>query len=374
MALSEKLIQDMVDKGRRIATASAGDETLGPLSMLPGVWKNTDALHGFGFNMIALPFATDPNGNGYRLLMNQYDEELHFSIVDKGVPNRGSGFDPATGAPIITDQIIVALDYDQKIVQIAAEDFPVSGEAQKFDGKAIHKEPGLWLYMTNFETEVANSPNDAKINVARLGTIPHGNSVLAVGSAPDEPFSGFDPRLIPNVNGVVVGGGVDPDEDDLEPIYFAPYKHFHENPFKGTVAIPGFKGFEPVDMTDMLRHAVAKVLPGEVKKTMRLHVDSAFDHAGVKTLNSAGIVNIPFVVRQADAIAMNSTFLIYEVEDAENGQTRHFMQYVQNVILDFIGRPDGHPGRARWPHVSINTMERVSDADAGSVKVRMVTE
>ena len=36
-------------------------------------------------------------------------------------------------------------------------------------------------------------------------------------------------------------------------------------------------------------------------------------------------------------------------------------QYAQNVILDFLGRPDGHPNRARWPHVSINTMERVSD-------------
>ena len=356
MSVSDKVIQEMVDNGRRIVTARTGDEALGPLSLLPGVWKNTKALHGYGFNMIALPFA--PGESGYRILMNQYDEELHFSVVDKGVPNRGSSFDPATGGFVPADQTIVALDYDQKIVQIAAEDFPVSGEADKFNGLAIHKEPGLWLHMTDQNTN--------GINIARLGTIPHGNSMLALGRAATDPFDGLPDGIVPNVNGVVVGGGTDPNEPDLEPVYFAPYKHFHENPFKGSVPIPGFDGFEPVDMTALLRHALATVLPGEVKRTARLHVDSTLDHAGIR--------NIPFVVRQADASAMNSTFLIYEVEDADTGQTRHFMQYVQNVILDFIGRPDGHPGQARWPHVSINTMERVSDADPEAVKSRMLSE
>lgn len=374
MAISEKLIQEMVDNGRSVEKAEVGDKSLGPLNLLPGVWKNTELLKGFGFNMIALPFADGESG--YRLMMNQYDEELHFSIVDKGVPNRGIGFDTVANRPIKTDQTIVALDYEQKIVQIAADDFPKSGETDKFDGLKIHKEPGLWLYMTNQETTIPNHPrgDEANINIARLGTIPHGNSILAVGSAFDEPFEGLPNRIVPNVNGVVVGGGTDPNEEDLEPRYFAPYKHFHENPFKGKVTIDGFKGFEPVDTTELLRHTLATVLPGEVKKTMRLHVDSTMDHAGINTLNHTGILNIPFVVRQADAISMNATFLIYEVEDKDTGKTRHFMQYVQNVILDFIGRPDGHPGRARWPHVSINTMERVSDAEPETVKMRMISK
>lgn len=362
MTLSNRIIQEMVDKGRSIVVAEAGDETLGPLSMLPGVWKNTELLNGFGFNMIALPFAKGESG--YRVLMNQYNEELHFSVVDKGVPNRGSGRDQTTNEPVITDQTIVALDYDQKIIQIAASDFPESGEADKFNGKAIHKEPGLWLHMTN--------ENTGGINIARLGSIPHGNSFLAVGSAPDDAFPGLPNGVVPNVNGVVVGEGEDPEVVDLEPRYFAPYKHFHENPFKGNVPIPGFNGFEPVHMTDLLKHALENVLPGEVKKTMRLHVDSTLDHAGVNRFTHTGIINIPFVVRQADATAMNSTVLIYEVEDAETGQARYFMQYVQNVILDFIGRPDGHPGRARWPHVSINTMERVSGASPEAVKRSML--
>jgi hypothetical protein len=374
MTLPAKAFKDMLDKGRSIETAETGDVLLGPLKALPGVWKNTPELHGFGFNMIALPFATDPLKNGYRILMNQYDEELHFSITDKAVPNRGSGRD-AAGNRIATDQTIVALDYDQIITQIAADDFPVSGLTKRFDGKPIHKEQGLWLHITDFQGNFdgTNSP----MNIARLGTIPHGNSFLAVGNAPLDPAPAPDviesKSIIPNVNGVVVGGGTDPAVVGLTPDYFKPYKHFHDNPFKGTVAIPGFNGFEPVDMTALLRHVLDKKMPGKVKKITTLDVDSTRDHAGVKTSNHAGVINVPFVVRQADANAVNVTFLIYEVEDAKTGRTRHFLQYVQNVILDFIGRPDGHPGNARWPHVSINTMERVADADPQTVKMRMLS-
>ena len=52
---------------------------------------------GFGsdgdwWNMIALPFQMAPSppaGFKFRLLMNQYDEELRFTFVDDDVPNRG---------------------------------------------------------------------------------------------------------------------------------------------------------------------------------------------------------------------------------------------------------------------------------------------
>lgn len=371
--LKKELIKEMVDAGRSSALADFNDAALGPLKLLPGTWKNTDDLKGFGFNIMALPFRDAPNG--YRILMNQYNEELNFSVVDKGVPNRGRTPDSDTGK---LDQTIVALNYFQKITQIDSDDFPKTDLHERFNGKPIHKEPGLWLHMTDHET--------TGINIARLGTIPHGNSFLAAGRFRE---NGTNPdiiknpnelelrRFIPNINGVVVGGGENPEEIDLEPIvdsntgeiiidYFKPYRHFHENPYKGKENISGFSGFEPVHTTKLLEHALLKVLSsiGKIKRVMRLRVDSTLDHAGVNRFTHNGIVNIPFVVREADATAMNSTFIIYEVEDSETGKNRHFMQYAQNVILDFIGRPDGHPGRARWPHVSINTMERVSDATA----------
>ncbi len=389
--IQKKLIKEMVDTGRSVALADFDDPVLGPLRLMPGTWKNTEELKGFGFNMMALPFRGGPNG--FKILMNQYGEELNFAVVDKGVPNRGLDLDPETGG---ADQTIVALNYFQKITQIDSDDFRESDLHQRFDGKPIHKEPGLWLHMTDHET--------SDINIARLGTIPHGNSFLAVGSVPnrktaeeeednfflledpdDELLQTLPERIIPDINGVVVGGGENPDETDLEPIvdpdtgeviidYFEPYRHFHENPYKGSVNIAGWRGFDPVHATELLRHALREVIMplGKIKRVMRLHVDSTIDHAAINRFTHGGIINIPFVVRQADATAMNSTFLIYEVEDSESGKTRCFMQYAQNVILDFINRPDGHPGRARWPHVSINTMERVSDSTAEAVMSSLI--
>jgi hypothetical protein len=180
MTLNKSLIEEMVESGRRIAIAEKDNQKLGPLRWLPGKWENTKELKGFGFNMMALPFAKSPNG--YRLLMNQYNEVLNFSIIDEGVPNRGLRIDPVTGQ---ADQTVVALDYNQVITQINSDDsflegisdnsliLSKSGLSDRFDNKPIHHEPGLWLYMTD------HASND--MNIARMGSIPHGNSFLAVG-------------------------------------------------------------------------------------------------------------------------------------------------------------------------------------------------
>ena len=73
--------------------------------------------------MIALPFVSDPPGPlDFRLLLNQFDETLSFSLVDKGVPNRG--VDDAHA--VQTDQVITALDYEQLISQVAVTDRPAS--------------------------------------------------------------------------------------------------------------------------------------------------------------------------------------------------------------------------------------------------------
>jgi len=83
---------------------------LGPLEQLLGVWT----ARGTGWNMIALPFQNapvPPAGFKFRLLMNQYDEELKFTFVDDDVPNRGLS---RPGIPA-SDQFIATLDYQQKI-------------------------------------------------------------------------------------------------------------------------------------------------------------------------------------------------------------------------------------------------------------------
>jgi hypothetical protein len=330
MKLDAKIAQSLYRGGRQIYPAKRDDPELGPLSLLPGKWES----QGRGWNMIALPFA-GTNAPPFRLLLNQYDEVLEFTLVDKAVPNRGIT-PPPRGEK---DQFVVTLDYQQSIVQVAAEDFPVSGKAGA-GGLAIHHEPGLFLFMTNFV--------DNDIDVGRLGTIPHGNSVLALGTS-DVIEKPDTTTLIPDISGLPVGIA-NPNIDDPASRYLAPYKKFHDNPFKGTVAAPGFPGFNPVFPSGLLKLALQGL---SVVRTTVLALDTATQTAGIK--------NIPFVVDQADAQRMVSTFWIHELAElGSDGKPKLLLQYLQDVSLDFLPRTDGQPGRIRWPHVSINTLEKAT--------------
>lgn len=321
-------ITSLIAHGRNITTATAGDPALGPLGLLPGLWRNVPNLPGRGWNMIALPFATPRESKfpfNYRLLMNQYNEELRFSLVDKGIPNRG--IEQLGTATKETDQFLVALDYEQSISQIIAEDSPASNLAGQ-PGAAIHHEPGLWLHMLN-ETE-------SGLDIARLATIPHGDSVLALGRA----SSTNGAPEIPDISGLPVG--VRPDIDNNP--YLGPYKDFHgAKKFRGL--------FDPAAPNDLLKAANQGV---NIVRTTVLDVDS--------DIPTGGISNIPFVVRQANATTMRSTFWIQELADLDsNGRSKLRLQYSQIVLLDFFPRADGNPGKIRWPHISINTLEKVPE-------------
>lgn len=315
----EEMIKSFAVDGRKIEAAVAGDDALGPLKQLPGTWKNLPNLPGRGWNMIALPFADGQFG--YRVLLNQYNETLKFSTVDKGVPNRGipDGLDGPDG-----DQFVAVLDYEQSIEQIAAADSPESGNAGD-PSLAIHHEPGLWMHIINKRT------ND--IDIARLATIPHGDSVLALGRSTES----TDHPVIPDDGGLPIGVS-----QSLDNPYLAPYKHFDDNLFEGL--------FTPVKPNALLDAANQGV---NIKKVTRLDVDTKIE--------TGGIVNIPFIVKQANATEMTSTFWIQELDELDdNGQPKLRLQYTQTVFLDFFPRRDGVPGLIRWPHISINTMEKVS--------------
>lgn len=277
--------------------------------------------------MIALPFATGLTSPlNYRLLLNQYNETLKFTEVDKAVPNRG--LDGRGSAATQADQFVVTLDYEQTIKQIAAEDQPISGQAGP-KGLPIHHEPGLWLHMANRAEE--------RLDVARLSTIPHGNSVLALGSS--DTVDGMPE--ISFVDGLPTGV-----DRDLDNQYLAPYRHFRDHLFQGL--------FDPTDPVSLLREANAGV---NILRTTILNVDT--------TRPTGSIVNIPFIEHQADAAAMNSTFWIQELEETgPTGAPKLRLQYVQVVMLDFFPRRDGLPGRISWPHVSINTMEKIAGSDS----------
>ncbi len=227
---------------------------LGPLQQLVGVWL----AEGTGWNMIALPFQNapaPPAGFKFRVLMNQYSEELRFDFVDDDVPNRGLSRIDAP-AP---DQFVVTLDYQQKIAQVAAEDRPDSGGLAGLPGLPIHHEPGLWLYEKNrrsMDDQIqGDQVSQVELKVARLASIPHGNSVLAIGTA--DYFEKM-PK-IPAISGLPAGRFEDvlsPGYDFKTDPYLEPFKHYIDNPFMGNVVgVPGFPGFSPADMNQILRFA-----------------------------------------------------------------------------------------------------------------------
>ena len=334
---------------------------LGPLKLLPGLWKS----EGRGWNMIALPFATAPSPLDYRLLLNQYNEVLEFKFVDDNVPNRGVEKNNPT---IQTDQFIVTLDYQQAIKQVAAVDSPDSGGLAGLAGLAIHHEPGLWLHKKNQITD--------SMDIARLASIPHGDSVLALGQSSEHAGASCIPHINSLPEGVTQDKERDKDgklvldkngKDVLVNPYLRPYQQFHANPFKGNVTAPGFPGFDPTATHVLLELANQGV---NIVKTTTLTVDT--------TNSTGGITNIPFIVRKANAVVMKSIFWIQELADKDKyGEPKLRLQYLQVVMLDFFPRRDGLPpgccpGLIRWPHVSINTLEKDVEATYSTLKPESV--
>jgi hypothetical protein len=341
--LNQEFIASVVAQGRTIAPATQDDPALGDLTLLPGKWANLNAFPGHGWNMIALPFmepgkTVTPDKPGqvgpFRLLLNQFNETLTFTTVDKGVPNRGAALVKAFDA----DQHLAALQYIQHVDQLAAADSPETNNRPDTPkgAAAIHHEPGLFLHLFS---QTGGGPD-----IARLATIPHGDAVLALGSgvkrdgAPDfENIGDFAP--LPR--------GVDQDVENNP--YLKPYLNFKQAPFKGTVTAPGFTGFDPTNPLALLKAAVP---PGDIKNTTTLTLDTH--------LATAGISNIPFVVRQANAVAMRVKFWIQELKaPGPGGKPQYVLQYAQRVLLEFfpIGGGLGAGGGILWPHISINTMQ-----------------
>jgi hypothetical protein len=347
--LNSALLSQVMSAGRIVSLATPGDPALGPFARLPGVWQNADDLAGHGWNMIALPYKkpghivqpnTDDQKSTFRLLLNQFNETLTFSLLDKGVPNRGAALQKVFDA----DQHLAALQYVQHIRQLKSADFPVTPDTPDTPkgpsdpNQAIHHEPGLFLHLL--------SGAEHGLDIARMGTIPHGDSILAMGhggttpGAPDFSRLGdFAPLPIGVVQDVDTNG------------YLLPYKTFKDHPFKGNVTAPGFPGFNPTDPLALLKAAAAGV---NIKSTTTLTFDS--------TLSTGGIKNIPFITHQANATSVKAIFWIEELVTPAGAPEQFQLQYAQKVLLDFF--PTGHHDGSliRWPHITINTMKLTGPA------------
>ena len=283
-------LKPLVSTFRASPPTTQDSEQLGHLADLPGTWV------GRGFNLIALPNGQQNNQPSiFRLMLNNTVETLTFGALGGAVPNRGG--QDASGKPV-QDIFFKGLHYFQQV-----------SDAKSFAG--LHVEPGLWL----------NLPG----SLARLGTVPHGDSLLAQGSG--DAFLGGPQFAVADPTPFTVDASGNPqlikDKDYLKP-------------YSDASLLP--EGIAAADVMDPNRLLAAAIVGQTITKTTVLQIDSK---------NQGGILNIPFVKQNADVVDVSATFWIETVQNSDGTEFMQ-LQYTQTVILDFAG--------IRWPHISIATM------------------
>jgi hypothetical protein len=258
-------------------------KNLGHLSELAGTWK------GSGFNLIARPDWHDKTD--LYLQLNQTRETLKFDPIGSPIPNRGFGQD---------DIELFGLTYLQQIVDAGN------------DG-AMHIEPGIWITQphTSFPPETA--PLHGQL-VARMGTIPHGNSLLAEGIA--EPFKGppvltvpgtqYSFSLFPSFNSTP--SGVPPTAPGM--VFNAPGSS--EKLTAPTVPAPAFPQYD-------LTVPIGPIPPGPLNPPFALNTRTPFDTtppepplpANINGVPMQDVINDPILLLQKDIellVAQGYTF------------------------------------------------------------------
>jgi hypothetical protein len=186
---------------------------LGPLASLPGSWQGT------GFNVMWRPDnSKNPDFDEiHRFLeLNLTHETFDFRVIPGVVPNRGAGEQE--------DLSLYGLHYLQRVSDADVSPVTTAGEA-------LHIEPGLFM-------NVPESENHKAPTIVRMGSIPHGVTVLMQGKTPSavpvdgaphipaiyplEQLPAFTPEKpqagVPNANPPIEGLGIMPVDVPTPPV------------------------------------------------------------------------------------------------------------------------------------------------------------
>jgi len=351
-------------------------EDLGPLAELAGSWR------GRGFNLIGRP-DREQNANVF-LELNQTEETLKFDPISSSIPNRGFAQN---------DISLFGLTYLQKITDAVT-------------GGALHIEPGIWVLQPDTQSPPEKAGQGNAL-VARMGSIPHGNAILAEGLA--TPFSG--PPCLPS-NGVAYNGSVFPSFNSTPfavggPIFapgtsefglpsppppapahgFAPYTLSdpagdpNRTPAGNVPAIKLPAAIDGVAMQDIVNDPI-RLLQARVQR----QIDEGFSFDGV-ALNIAtqasiafgtvantpssptrsvsasgsggGIENLPFLNTNAQSALIYATFWLTRMTHPHRREAIQELHYAQMVLLNYpiLLAADPKPNFS-WPHVSVATLHK----------------
>ena len=284
-------------------------DRLGLLNELSGTWV------GHGVNLISKPGhdVKEP----FVLQINRTFETLTFDPINAPIPNRGS---------VEHDITIFGLGYEQRVTDATTNGL-------------LHTERGMWINTKPVHQQTQH--------ISRLSTIPHGDSLLAQGLAARFPSG---PVIAP-ISSVPIK------VQDGQPMgegYFPPERMVL--PQVNPAPIPD--GFDPLDPNQELLKAIAGQT---ITDTVVLEV-STDEHPTTFPPDlpgpyGGGILNIPFVTRNANATSLQAKFWI-ETVTPKDGPPFLQLQYSQRVMLVFPDKPKGGT-MIIWPHISVATLVKV---------------
>jgi hypothetical protein len=357
----------------------SGSDLLAPFQQqLVGCWQNQPfGPHGEGgdsnplsYNIMPLPETDAPTG--YILKNFKYTERLRFNngnalgtlAITAIAPNRGG----------LVSQNPRAVFYEQQVRLAEGPHGPKGKQADdKVHGDVVHVENGAWLwlprfaqprgpYPANFNTPVTEDMQQpVDIMIAKQMAIPHGNTILALGSfdtinaretrakcmrledamIPGSPVIPDGPTVYPQP---AVANEVPPGSGNLVSNLYACQEYTtlkndptdYQNPHPDLTRFPN----RP------LQEAVAIIKPDH------------YMHWSVTTLchaNGKGhVVNIPFEQRVADVIDYSAEYwMLYKGKD-------RYLAY--NQIIPMVLTING--AKYTFPHVTCNTVKWTGEAGA----------
>ncbi|MBO0804186.1 MAG: hypothetical protein J2P25_14070 [Nocardiopsaceae bacterium] len=350
--------------------------------LLIGTWRNVDELTRDGkplsYNVMPLPQDTPQPGRpaepgeseygGFILKNFAFTETIRFNgtasagdpadqqdpgalAVAGAAPNRGGTYTQSAHAVFYEQQVRFA-----------------EGPQQ---GQIIHLENGAWLHLGSqaqmtgpYTTEPA--PPDAQVlpqppalTIAKQISVPHGNSILALGSVDLNDRGTYDPDLSGlTVNTVFDGAPVIPDAQVPHPqpssIATAPFY----DPFAATLTADG--DFENPEVDSALNPNYPLQLALKVIKPR------AFIHWRVTTeplFGGTGIVtNIPFEQRRSDVTEYTADYwLLSKDRHARESKRFDYLLYTQVILLKIQISTDGGESTKEYvfPHITSNTVMKV---------------
>ena len=241
--------------------------------------------------------------HGWELIAVPQDESFHLIVR----PYVEVVTFEAIGAPVpnrggpVPDLFIAGLLYQMRITDIETNE-------------PLHLENGMWLNLGESQEQP----------IVRQASIPHGDVFLALGTS--STTSG--PPDIPSTSAV-------PDAGPEMPLGYT------------DVYLRPIDGFHPGTPNMVLQEAIAGQ---DIVQTITLSVSTA---------GAGGIVNIPFVDRNANASQFTCDYWIETVKDANTGDEVQQLQYSQQTNIEFLQSFGGQPGQLiMWPHVNVNTLRK----------------